>query len=445
MPNLSRSFAPVVLLALAAVGQAEIRYQVRHDPTSDRLTILMRFKPEGAMTTLQMPSWSPGLYVREDYWESMADVAATDEKGAALPIVHSRGDTWTVSTGATKEIVVRYTRPVDRSTARMGMFASSGPAIHYTGPATYLYVVGRKEESCSVGFDLGPNGRVAVGLVQKNGRYVAKSYDELADATVTLGEFLTSDYVEAGRRHELAFRGPGAANLDRAKVTRMARFVTKSITDFFGGAPYPKYVWHIMAGPPFDGAGGVEHLNGTDIFVGGNPGPGAMRGMAHEFFHLYNVKRIRERDLGPFDYTQLPKAGSLWWLEGVTDYYASLRPFRAGAWDGEAFLKDAARNVADIRSNPARLEVSPFDSGFRTPESKSNSSGYRVNYYPTGWVLGMMFDLELRARTNGKRSLDDVELALWKLCKDGKPGFEKDEIRGQLVRFGGPAMGDLYD
>ncbi len=425
--------------ALLALLPSEIRYHISLDAAKDRLNVEMAFEPKAGQTVLQMPSWSPGLYVREEYWRTLDDVSATDETGRALGVTHTRGDSWALSVGGAKTVTVRYSRPVDRTTARLGMFASAGPAIHFTGPSTYLYVVGRTQEPCSVAFDA---KRVATGLVKQGDRYPAKTYDELADATVTFGEFTESTYKVRGKDHVLALRGD---TLDVGRATRIARFVSTAETDFFGGAPYERYVWHVMVAPMGDNAGGVEHLNGTDIFLGSTPGPNALRGMAHEFFHLWNVKRIRSRELGPFDYTTLPRSGALWWLEGVTDYYASLLPFRYGAWEADRFLGDATGAIRRVRSNAARLAVSPFESGDRTPESTSNSSGYRVDYYPTGWLLGLMFDVELRFRTNGKRSLDDVELALWRLCRDGKPGFGPDEIRKQLVKAGGDEMGDLYD
>ncbi len=426
-------------LASLALAPSTLRYTVAYDAAKDRLNVGMTFEARGPQAVLQMPSWSPGLYVREDYWQSLDDVQATDETGRKLEILRTRGDSWAVDTSGAKTVVVRYSRPVNRSKDRLGMFSSAGEAIHYTGPSTYLYVLGRKDEPCTLAFE--PKTKVALGLPKKGETYVAKGYDDLADATVTLGAFSETTYKVRGKEHFLAFRG---GTVDTAKATQMARFISLAQTDFFGGAPYERYVWHVMVAPMGDNAGGVEHLNGTDIFLGSRPGPQALLGMSHESFHLWNVKRVRSRELSPFDYTQLPKSGALWWLEGVTDYYAALLPYRYGAWGSDGLLADASRAIRAVRANPARLEVSPFESGYRIPEA-NNSDGYRVSYYPTGWLLGLLFDIELRVRTDGKRSLDDVELALWKLCRDGKPGFEEGEIRRQLVRVGGEEMGPLYD
>jgi predicted metalloprotease with PDZ domain len=374
-----------------------------------------------------------------------------DEAGANLTVSHPRGDTWSIAAAGHKRLKVRYEIPIDKGAQRRGMFASDEKIVHYGGPSVYLYVVGRKQERCRLDLAVPENWQVAVSLKPAGRqaglrRFEAKDYDVLADCPVTMGEFPEERYVEGGQEYRLAFRGPAKDQIDRQRAVRICRFITRAETDFFGGAPLDRYVWHIWANEGRDGAGGLEHATSSQIFLTTGEGPRALAGLAHEFFHLWNVKRIRSKVLGPFDYTRLPQTGALWWLEGVTDYYAQLLPYRSGAWGRDRFLADAMTQIRAVRSNPARLEVSPYDASYRIPEAvNSFSSGYRVNYYRTGWVLGIMFDIELRARSNGRRSLDDVERALWRLCKDDQPGFEEDEIRRQLIRFGGESMGNLYD
>lgn len=445
---------PIVCMALtllSAGAGAEVVYRVTPSADSERLTVEMEFPVSTPVVELQMPSWAPGLYVLQNFWKTLRDVSATDEAGQAVPVSKERDDTWSVTAAGHTRLRVRYEQPASQGMARLGMFASAGSAIHYGGAAVYLYIVGRKEEPCRLELVVPESWKVAVSLKpveRRGGRaiFTAKNYDVLADSPVTMGDFPEERYVERGKEHLIAFRGPAKDKIDRQKALRMCRFLTQAETGFFHGAPYDRYVWHIWVNEGADGAGGLEHAGSSEIFLATGEGPRALSGMAHEFFHLWNVKRIRSKVLGPFDYTQLPRTGALWWLEGVTDYYAYLLPYRNGAGNRETFLTDALRQVDTVRKNPARFEVSPYDASYRIPEAKTTfSSGYRVNYYPTGWVLGMLFDLELRARSNGRRSLDDVEHALWDLCKDDRPGFEEDEIRRQLIRFGGPDMGALYD
>jgi predicted metalloprotease with PDZ domain len=177
-------------------------------------------------------------------------------------------------------------------------------------------------------------------------------------------------------------------------------------------------------------------------------GKGTVSVMSHEYFHAWNVKRIRSKVLGPFDYLVLPKTGALWLLEGVTDYYANLLLYRYDVFD-EAYMKDEIiGNVRTTRANPARFEVSPYDSSYRVGEAangRGNSAGFGVNYYNTGWLVGLCLDLEIRDRTKGAKSLDDLMYALYEQCKDDRAGFEEDDIRKHLIKIAGEGMGEVYD
>ena len=432
------------------VGQTAIQYRV--SPTADRsqINVEMKFEASDPDVELEMPSWSPGLYVTENYWKKMGVVTAWGDQGLPLEVDHARPDTWMVETKGARHISVKYSLPINKSLERLGMFASDGDAIHFTGPATYLYINGRKASPCRLVLDLPRAWQAAVGLTPSASRdgkstFLARSYDELADCPVTIGKFRTEQFILAGKPHLLAIRGQARDTIDTATAREMCRFVAQAEGTFFGGLPYDRYVWQFWA-TDARGAGGVEHASSTDMFISTHEGLGTLSGIAHEFFHLWNVKRIRSKVLGPFDYQHLPKTGALWWLEGVTDYYSDLLPYRFGKSTKQDYYSVASYNVKSVRSNPARLEVSPYDASYRIDESTANnSSGYRVSYYPTGWILGLMFDIELRSRSNGRHTLDEVELALWKECQGNKPGFGEDEIRNVLVRVGGPEMGSLYD
>lgn len=438
----------IAFLSLASSAFSEIDYRVAVQPDKKVYSVTMRFDPSGPSTSLQMPSFMPGAYMKADMWRNVTNMSIADEAGHPLTISHDKPDTWTADTANAKHIVVTYDAPLNSGR----MFGPGDPnptSFSYGGPSVYMYVVDRKAETSVVSFDVPKDWQVAIGLVPtQNAKgetvYVAKTYDILADNPVTLGHFRTGTYKVAGKTHIIALRGSDADEVDMEKLTRATKFVSQAETDFFGGAPYDKYVWHFAVMDRADGAGGLEHLSSTQISLASGVGPRAVSVFAHEFFHLWNVKRIRSKVLGPFDYTKVPETGALWWLEGVTDYYASHLLHRYGWDDDTRYYGDIVRNVDQVRSNPGRLEVSPYDSSFRVREA-NNSQGYKVSYYPTGWLLGMLLDIELRSRTGGKHSLDDVEHALWNLCKNDQPGFEEGEIRNQLIKFGGDGMGPIYD
>jgi len=446
-------FSPQLLLCAALFspsGGEAIRYRVTPAGDLNSVKVEITVPCAGETVDLVMPNWSPGYYMLEKYGDGLKAVTAVGDDGKARVVSHPKADTWHVDTLGAHSITVSYSREIAKATGPIGMFSSDVDTVHYGGPSIYLYVAGKKQNRCVVDFDLKKDWGLAVSLDPLGGtKYQADNYDMLADSPVTIGRFKTATYTSRGKVHTLAVRGPARDKLDMAKALKMTQFISESETDFFGGsAPYSRYVWHIWAAPVADGAGGLEHASSSQDFLAAGMGPGAMRGLAHECFHLWNVKRIRSSILGPFDYNEVPRTGALWWLEGVTDYYASLIPHRYGWYGEDQYLKDLAGNVQAVRSNPKRLEVSPYESSFRVGETnngRGNSNGFGVDYYPTGWLLGLLFDIELRARSGGKHSLDEIELALWKQCKDGKPGFEEGELRRQFVRVGGEEMGALFD
>jgi predicted metalloprotease with PDZ domain len=426
---------------VATLCLAEIRYTVTPLPEQGRVRVAMELEAKAGTLLLQMPNWAPGAYILTVPGKNVQDFQVKGPDGAAIPSEKVGDDTWKAAVPSGK-VVAEYTVPC----------AYTAGAMHYSGPSTYLYAVGRKEEACRLDLKTPDDWKVAVGLDADGASktaYVAPDYDVLADNPVSMGDFIELTYTVANKPHIIAMRGAPRAQVDQKKILDVCKHVTESQADFFGGLPYSKYVWHFNVIPGADGGGGLEHLSSTQITLAAGVGPGSVRVISHEFFHLWNVKRIRSEVLGPFDYTQLPKTGALYWLEGVTDYYASLLLLRCGWMDEAAFHRDLINNLNAVRNNPARMEVSAYESSMRVGEAnngRGNSSGYRINYYSLGWIVGMLLDIEMRSATNGRRSLDDVTRALWELCKvPNKPGFEEGEIRKQLVRFGGARLGAFFD
>ena len=437
----TRLTAFLCLAAATSFASADVTYKVTAHPETQKLSVEMSFPRTQYDTDLQMPNWAPGAYILGNLGKGVSDLHIKDGAGKELPFTRPNDFTWRVSSASVQQMTVSYEVNA----------AYSDGSMHYSGPATYLYIVDRKLEPCTLDLETPDRWKIAIGLLPiKNSDHIfkAKTYDVLADNPVTMGNFLEAHYTVNGKDHELALRGEAKGDVDMTHLLRATSFVSTMEGDFFGGAPYDRYVWHFSVNDRADGAGGLEHLSSTQIGLSSGVGPRAVTVLAHEFFHLWNVKRIRSSVLGPFDYTQLPQTGALWWLEGVTDYYSHFLLHRYGWWSDNDLFADIVRNVDGVRANAHRLEISPYQSSFRVREAnngKGNSDGLLVSYYNTGWVLGMLLDLEIRTQSNGKHSLDDVEHALWKECRNDQPGFPEDEIRTQCIKFGGPSLGAFYD
>lgn len=429
-------FLALASIALAASAQADIDYTVTCFPDKSQIRVRIEILETEKGATLQMPNWAPGSYRLVDNFRNVLNLTARDGDGQPVTFTNET-NTWKFAPA--EKTIVEYD---------LASIPNDG-AMHWAGPSTYMYVVGRINEACNLRVEGLMNWTAYCGLDGEYNKFTAPDYDVLADNPVTIGNVLVDTYISRGKKHFIVMRGKPRLEVDRAYLSKVCKHVSDAQTDFFGGyAPYNHYVWHFNVTDNVDGAGGLEHLSSTQISMASGIGPRVVSVISHEFFHLWNVKRIRSAPLGPFDYTQLPQTGALWWLEGVTDYYGHYLLYRYGWWGKDMLYKDILDNLASVRANPARLTVSPFEASWRVKEAangRGNSQGYQISYYPYGWIAGFILDVELRDRTTGKHSLDDVTRALWEQCKDGKPGFSEDQIRTELQRFGGFEMGYFYD
>jgi predicted metalloprotease with PDZ domain len=434
-----RLAAVLALASVCACVLAKSQYTVTVDPATGGLRVEIEVAAKSATTEFQIPNWAPGSYRLVDTFKNLTEVQAT-VRGAPSQAVRKDDNTWSVAAAPGNEIKFSYRVP--------GRIYPAG-TVHWSGPSTYCYVVGRLDEPAVLRLVLPEGWKSACGLdeVGKH-EYAAPGYDVLADNPVSAGKYEEDSYTVEGVPHQIVYYAGDASKVDRAKVVEVLSHITRAQADFWGGLPFKKYVWHFVLNEAPDGGWGLEHLSSTQIGLATGLGPGTISVCSHEYFHAWNVKRIRPKMLGPFNYLELPKTGALWFLEGVTDYYADLLLFRYGWFDEDYFKANIVSNVDRTRANQRRFEVSPYDSSYRVGEAangRGNSSGFGVNYYNTGWVVGLCLDIEMRAATGGKHSLDDVMLALYEVCADDKPGFEEDEIRKQLVRFGGERLGAAYD
>jgi predicted metalloprotease with PDZ domain len=241
--------------------------------------------------------------------------------------------------------------------------------------------------------------------------FVASSYDALVDAPVELGEFDDWRFEANGARYRVIVDG---ADWDRGRLDDALRRIIVYETTLMGGAPFEEYTFIFHIGPANEaGSGGMEHANSTAIAAEGTGTAAAIA--AHEFFHVWNVKRIRPQSLEPVDYTREQYTRALWFAEGVTSTYALYALTRSGLWGRRELYSDLAADIAELDSHPARLwqsvEQSSLDAWlekyafYRRPQVS-------ISYYNKGKILGVLLDLAIRNATDDHASLDDVLRAL---------------------------------
>ena len=350
-----------LLSASPALAQNVITYRVE-PKTADRTYQIRMDIPHVKELTVrvQIPVWSPGAYISGNYAANIVGISAEDDAHKPLKIYHPDQNTWEIGANGANLIHVQYTVKNVDAQEKDG----APQRAHLTGPRTYLYVVGRKAEP--VALSLAPPAGAKVWKIATSldpavhgdfftnvggpdvpqdfltkittstseptvRSFTAPTYDVLADAPVEMGDFTEEHFEAGGKPHSIVLYGPSSA-IDRAKLLNYCKKVAETETAFFGDAPYHRYVFMFRTNAGrTGGGGGLEHLGSTEITMSSLVEDRLRSVIAHEYFHLWNVKRIRPFVLGPFDYVDPPRTANLWWSEGVTSYYGDCSPGAAAS------------------------------------------------------------------------------------------------------------------
>ena len=383
-----------------------------------------------AQEQLVMPVWTPGSYLVREFSRHVQDFAATDAAGRPLKWEKTNKDTWRIATDGAREWHAHYRVYANELSVRTSEL-NSGHAF-WNNANILMYLDGYLQSPSTVRVLAPDVWKVATGLPavlgQKN-TFRAENFDILYDSPFEVSNFKTLVFNVKGVAHRIVIDGEG--NYDPERMRRDVQKIVETEAELMGEIPYHDYTFILH----LRGGGGLEHLNSTALgyprfgfrATGGeratSSAPNATgqpdreyRGflslVAHEFFHLWNVKRIRPDALGPFDYTQENYTKMLWVAEGITDYYADVALRRAGLISEGEYLSAAARAMQALQNTPGRLEQSAeessFDAWIKYYRQDENSVNSQVSYYEKGALLGLLLDLEIRKRSAGAKSLDDV-------------------------------------
>lgn len=453
-----RASLVVLLFAVcssAAFGQtAPVSYSVMLDPqpASHMLHITMQVSEVAAPSIdVAMPAWSPGAYRIHDAWRNVQEFSAREVPDAPLKFEKVDKQTWRVYRGTSDKISVRY---------NLYWRDYNDEGCYLRGPQVFMYVVGKSPYPLSGPVALSiaapAKWRAQTGMDPGTApnTFQAPDYDTFVDASVVLGpDWEQTEFEYKGIPHYIVFIGKG--NYDEKRITDDTRKVVSRLIDMMGIAPYRKYVFFLRArqGP---GAGGLEHLNSTDITFSAYDTHASHASynrflfvVAHEFFHLWNVKRIRPRILGPFDYTREQNTRNLYVSEGMTSYWAALGLERCGLWSRQDFFDDLATQIKTLESSPGRKIMSVELSSWNTWARSDNAANSAIDYYNKGQLIGDMLELEIRYRTGNRRTLLDVFHYLYDHYALPKPGFdEKEGFRDAVeavVREVEPARSDFSE
>ncbi|WP_082489068.1 M61 family metallopeptidase [Dyadobacter sp. Leaf189] len=423
------------------------------DPASHTFHVTLDYKPEKSDSlVLKMPDWTPGYYQLMNYADNVAEFSVKDSDGNALEWKRSGKTGWVIPTKAVKRLTVEY----DVKTTRKFVATSYLDAEHgYITPASvFMYVDQKIKTPAEV--TIVPYkewDRVATGLdsiAKKRFSYSAPDFDILYDSPFLIGNLEELPAFEVkGIPHR--FIGYKLGEFDKAKLMSDIRKIVEKASALIGDIPYKHYTF-IAIGP---GQGGIEHLNSTTISFSGEQlnarGWDGMLGfITHEYFHHYNVKRIRPVELGPFDYENGSRTNMLWVSEGLTVYYEPLIMKAAGLYTTDKMLEFFKNQISNVENKPGRLHQSLAQASAQTwSDGPFGRTGDEVNktisVYQKGPVVGLLFDFAIRHETQNKKSLDNVMRKLYNdFYKKKNRGFTENELRETIAKVAGNPLEELF-
>src|SRR6266851_3756335 len=398
--------------------------------------------PDPAGQSFRLPAWIPGSYLIREFARHFVSVRA-ECNGAGIAIRKTAKDIWQADSCAEPVTMTAEVYAFDLSVRAAYLDGTRG---YFNGPSVFVWAVGHEERQCEVEI-VAPQGedyrewRVATSLPRAGapaygfGRFAAANYDELIDHPVEMGSFDLVHFEAGGARHDIAVTGSHRGDLRR--FSHDLQRVCQAQIDLFGGAPESRapvdyYLFHVLA--VGEGYGGLEHRASTSLICRRDelPQPGvsgagedyrSLLGLAsHEYFHTWNVKRIKPSAFLPYDLTRENLTEQLWVFEGVTSYYDDLILVRSGVIGISDYLEILGRDITRLLRAPGRskqsVAESSFDAWIKYYRRDENTPNATVSYYVKGALLALALDLTLRRA--GVATLDDVMRALWQ--RHGEPG-----------------------
>jgi predicted metalloprotease with PDZ domain len=402
---------------------------------------------------LMMAVWTPGSYLVREFSRNVEGVTAASPDGRALEVEKSDKNRWRVITRGAATVTVKYKVYGREMSVRTNWIESSFALLN--GAPTFLTLADRVPRPHELTLMLASGWRRSMTSLppQPGGgdhRYLAPDYDTLVDSPILLGNPAVYEFTVDGKRHYLVNEGE-AGVFDGAMAAKDLQRIVEAQRAFWGSLPYDKYLFlNVIT----EAGGGLEHKSSTTLMTSRwtTRSRGAyvawLELASHEFFHAWNVKRLRPVELGPFDYENEAHTRSLWMVEGVTDYYGDLMVRRAGLNTREEYLESLSAKIDELQTTPGRAvqpaEIASFDAWIKYYRPDENSANTSVSYYTKGAVLAFLLDGKIRKASGGRKSLDDaLRLAYQRFS--GAKGYTPDELRAVMEEVAGTSLRTFWD
>ncbi len=400
---------------------------------------------------LKMPVWTPGSYLVREYARHLQNFEAIADRPLSWRKISKNH--WQIETSGVTELTVQYRIFANELTVRTNHLDSTHG--YFNGAALFFFIPGLERQPLRVTI-VPPqtNWQIATPLPavsNQENTFEAADFDTLVDSPFEVGQQARYAFEVLGKPHELVVWGQG--NIDPARIVADTQKVIETEAKLFGGLPYDRYLFllHLTN----QGFGGLEHKDSCSLiysrfgFRSDDRYHRFIQLVAHEFFHLWNVKRIRPKALEVFDYDQENYTPSLWFSEGTTSYYDLNLPFRAGIYDAKALLSALSKEITRFLTTPGRktqpLAESSFDAWIKLYRRDNNSDNSQISYYLKGEMVSLLLDLLIRAKHSNQRSLDDVMRQMWEQFGQPEIGFTPKELQQVIESVAATDLSDFFD
>jgi predicted metalloprotease with PDZ domain len=444
-------FTLVVLINSVLLFGQKINYKLKMpNPQSHYFEvemILEGFKEK--QLELKMPVWAPGSYLVREFSKNVNQVLAFDENKTAIKTIKTAKNTWQLQNASKgKKIIIKYEVYAFELSVRTSFLDLTHGFV--SGSGVFMYV--NSHQQLPGQLEIIPYYEfkvISTALplstisISSDGSKVFDflNYDHLVDCPIEIGNQVEFQFMASGVKHTVAMYGDGNFDVDKLKVDMPK--VIEAETQVFGENPNKDYLFIVHN--VVDGQGGLEHMNSTTLSVNrwsysGADYLGFLNLVAHEYFHLWNVKRFRPIELGPFDYDKENYTSLLWVMEGFTSYYDELIMRRAGLMSQEEFISKIQNSInyveGSVGSRVQSVAHASFDAWIKAYRPNENSSNTTMTYYSRGQIIAAVFDLMIVDKYKGKKCLDDFMRYVYvKYAKELKRGITDQEFKQELEKF----------
>jgi predicted metalloprotease with PDZ domain len=425
----------------------------------------------------QMPKWSPGRYAVFDFAKNVQEVKARGACPAGLDcqlpnltVTRVDDQTWRTEVGSFTPpgLSVMFSYKVFANDLSGTFSELDSRHANLNGGCVFMYVVNHKQDPVNLSINPPKGWRIVNGLTEREDQseWQFPNWDIMTDTPTEIApDWTEDDFTVGGKQYHVVVHSLGNEGGKRPALVREIEKIVKAETAMWGAPEFESYTFLIHFAADGHSSDGMEHLTSTQIIESGalaDPGmfEDALDAIAHEFFHVWNVKRLRPIELGPWDFTRPANTRGLWIAEGITNYYGHLMQRRAGLWTDAKLLSTLSQQITEVENSPGSRLMSAEESSLSAPfiddaphAQKTNLANTSISYYPKGEVLGLVLDLLIRGKTGGRASLDEVMRHMYEefYLKSPKPtyylrgrGYRPDDFERIVSEVAAGDMGDFF-